>query len=252
MLAEVNRSRFDKALQQLFPVQRTIMEKSGGQRAPFDAGLRSRMSEMGNLTAVTSTIALLRSQVEKEQWLDAGTQALLLGLGLSRLWSEVPAYKKLDFAKEDLAAAPDHLKEMELRKLGFAACDAREFTIARDVASQLLQRSSAKDYRGMDPGHLRHVALTLRGLIELESGETAAAEKTLLESMTPRMESAMRTMGPNFRLAQALLNKGRQQPVDQFLALVAESIWRDSSRAADWRKEIAAGRPVSLGNAFAY
>jgi hypothetical protein len=246
MITEVNRGRFDKAMQQLFPVQAGIRAQTDGKPPQMDAGLMARAREMDNTGAVLSTLALVRSQITAKNYEEAALHSMLLGMGLSGLWNKVPAYKKLDYAKQDLEESPPHQRELELRKLGYAAVDANEWDLARKTATEIIRIADSKDYMGPDPGAAKHSALTLRGLAELATGDLVSAEKSLLASMKVQTESGMRIMGPNFRLARALLSKGRKQSVDQFLALVAESSWRDSSKAEQWRKDLAAGKEPEL------
>jgi hypothetical protein len=247
MLTELNRNRFDKALVNLFPIQSMLREKTGGKFPELDAGERSRMREMDNTSAVLSTIALLRSQVDSKNYETASVQAMLVGMGLSGLWMRVPPYQKLNFAKEDVEAAAPPLKDGELKKLGYAAIDASEWELAKKTAAELIASTDKKPYAGLDPGALRHSALTIRGLAELGQGNVVAAEKSLVESMRVRGEMMIRNSGPNFRLANDLLAKGRKQAVDQFLILVGESVWRDSAKAAEWRKDLAAGKEIDFG-----
>jgi hypothetical protein len=247
MLSELNRNRFDKALVNLFPIQSMLREKTGGKFPELDAGERSRMREMDDAGAVLSTIALLRSQVESKNYEPASVQAMLVGMGLSGLWMRVPAYKKLNFAKEDLEAAPPPLRDAELKKVGYAAIDASEWELAKKTAADLIASTEKKSSSGLDLGALRHSALTIRGLAELGQGNLAAAEKSLVDSMKVKGEMMLRNSGPNFRLAEELLAKGRKQAVDQFLVLVGESVWRDSAKAAEWRKDLAAGKEVDFG-----
>jgi hypothetical protein len=246
MLFEINRTRYDKALTQLFPVQRVILENLSGQRPKFDPSLQSRMNQMADTTAVLSTIALLRSQLDAKQFEEAQSHAMLVGMGLSGLWSKVPPYQRLNFAKQDVEEAAPHQKTLELRKLGYAAVDASEWDTAKKTAAELIAITSRKDFVGPDPGTLKHSALTIRGLAELGLSDVASAEKTLLESMKVQGESVMRLTGPSFRLANELLAKGRRRVVDQFLVLVSESVWRDSSKADEWRKELAADKMPDL------
>jgi len=224
-----------------------LREKTGGKFPELDAGERSRMREMDNTSAVLSTIALLRSQVESKNYEPASVQAMLVGMGLSGLWMRVPAYQKLNFAKEDLAADDPPLRDGALKKLGYAAIDASEWELAKKTAAELLASTEKKPYIGLDPGALRHSALTIRGLAELGQGSLVVAEKTLVDSMKVRGEIMIRNNGPNFRLAKDLLAKGRKQAVDQFLVLVGESVWRDSAKAAEWRKDLAAGKEIDFG-----
>lgn len=246
MLFEINRTRYDKALTQLFPLQSAIRENLDGKPMKFDPSLRSRMSQMADTTAVLSTIALLQSQMAAKQYEDAQSHAMLIGMGLSGLWSKLPAYQRLNFAKQDLEEAPAHQKPLELRKLGYAAADAGEWDAAKKAAAELIAIVDKKDFMGPDPGTLKHSALTIRGLAELGLNDVSTAEKTLVESMKVRGESVMRMIGPSFRLANELLTKGRRTAVDQFLVLVGESVWRDSSKAEQWRKELAADKLPDL------
>jgi len=242
MLFEINRSRYDKALHQLFPLQAHIRSKLDNKPIKVDETVAAQMGQMRNTTAVLSTIALLRTQVESNQFEQAQVQAMLVGMGLSGLWAELPAYQRLNFAKEDLAQAISGTRPLELRKLAYAAVDAEDWQTARSASVELIALVESKDYKGGDPGTLKHSALTVRGLADLAKGDIAAAEKAIVDSMRVRTEELMRLSGPSFRLAIELLAKGRRTAVDQFLILVSESTWRDSSKAGEWRKELAAGK----------
>lgn len=230
MLIEVNHSRFDKALAQLFPVQSEIRLTLRNRFPTMDAGLRSRLLEMSNSNAVLSTIAVLRTQMAAKNYEDANAQAFLLGYGLSGLWAKVPPYRKFDYAKSDFKESPD---ANTLRMLGYAAIDAREWAAARKASSDLLAM----------PQPSRQSALTIRGLAELGQGNLLAAEKTLLESGKAPAGAA----GPNLRLVRALLDLKKQAIVDQFLAALEQSSWAQNSKATDWRKDLAAGRTPDFG-----
>ncbi len=230
MLVEVNRSRYDKALVQLFPVQNEIRNALNGKFPAMDTGLRDRIVEMANPSAVLSTIALLRTLINAKKYEDANAQAFLLGIGLSGLWTQLPAYRKFDFAKQDFAEAPN---ANTLRMLGYAAVDAREWEAARKAYTELLAT----------PKLAYQSALTIRGLVELGQGNLLAAEKTLIESAKFPIGAA----GPNLRLARALLDLDKRGVVDQFLAALEKSTWPQRSKAADWRKELAAGRRPDFG-----
>ncbi len=242
MIVEINRTRYDKALTQLFPIQRAIYAKREGKGPTIDSAARLRMQELTTTTAVISTVALLRNRMEAQDYEAAQLQAMLAGYGLSRLWSDVPAHRRLAFAQEDYDAAPPDRREFPLRTLGFAAVEAKDWALTHKVALQLLNMGRDKATRTLDPGALEQIALTLRGLAELGTADKLAAEKTLVESMKVRGEMIIRDSGPNFMLASALLDQGSRAAVDQFLELVEASVWRQASRAADWRKQLAAGQ----------
>ncbi len=246
-IEEINQGRFDRAAVKLSPVQSLIYQKNGGKFPTFDARMRSRMNEMGTTAAVLTTIALLKSQMEAKNFEEAGTQMTLVSMGLARLWSQVPANQKLNYAKQDIEGADVWMKEGLTRKLGYAAVDVGEWETAKKAATEMIVMSEQKDYRGSDPGMLKHSALTFRGLAEFGLSVMAAADKTLVVSMRVRGEMVMRSWGPSFRLAQLILKNGRKQAVDEFLVLVGESVWRESSKAADWRKELAAGKVPNFG-----
>lgn len=246
ILTEINRGRFDKALTQLFPVQSMIRENLNGKQPKMHAGLVARMMDVGRTSAVLSTIALVRSQVLSENFEEASVHAMLIGMGLSGLWTRVPAYQKLNFAKQDVEEAKGPMKDPELRKLGYAAAEASEWDTARKAAAELMGSTEKKDFMDLDPGTLRHSALAIRGLCELGQGDILAAEKTMIDSMKVRGENSMRMMGPSFRLANALLANGRKQSVSMFLQLVAESNWRDSGKAEQWEKDLAACKEPEL------
>ena len=246
-IEEINQGRFDRAAVKLSPVQSLIYQKNGGKFPTFDARMRSRMNEMGTTAAVLTTIALLKSQMEAKNFEEAEPQMRLVNAGLSRLWFQVPANQKLNYAKQDIEGANAWIKDGLVRKLGYAAVDVGEWETAKEAANEMIVMSEQKDYRGLDPGMLKHSALTIRGLVEFGLSDMAAADKTLVESMRVRGEMIMRSSGPSFRLAQLLLKNGRKQAVDEFLVLVGESVWRESSKVADWRKELAAGKVPNFG-----
>lgn len=230
MLIEVNQARFDKALAQLFPVQNEIRLNLKNRFPPMDAGLRSRLLEMSNSSAVLSTIAVLRTQMAAKNYEEANAQAFLLGYGLSGLWTKVPPFRKFEYAKADFNDSPD---ANTLRMLGYAAIDAREWAAARKACSDLLAMPQAS----------RQSALTIRGLAELGQGNLLAAEKTLIESgRAPTGKS-----GPNLRLVRALLDLKKNTIVDQFLTSLEQSTWAQNSKATDWRKDLAAGRTPDFG-----
>ncbi|WP_155121502.1 hypothetical protein [Bryobacter aggregatus] len=230
MITEVNRSRYDKAALQLFPIQTAIRLELNNRFPKLDAGLQSRIKEMASGTAILSTIALLQTQMATKNYEDANAQALLLGIGLSGLWADVPSYRKLVFAQQDYKESPD---VNTLRVLGYAAIDNQEWTLAQKVATDLLA----------NPLSSRQSALTIRGLAELGQGNIAAAEKTLIESS----KAPIGGNGPNLRLARALLDLDKLQTVDQFLAGIEQSTAPQSSKATDWRKDLAAGRRPDFG-----
>ena len=247
IVAEINQGRFDRARSQLSSVYMVIRQKTGGKSTPMDANTQSRMRETGTVATVLNAIALLKSQMDSKNYADASAQEVLVGYWLGRLWFQVPASQKLNYAKKDIEGAEPWMKEGLMQKLGYGAVDVREWATAKQAATEMIVMSEQKDYRGADPGALKHSALTIRGLAEFGLGDVATAEKTLVESMRVRGEMIMRGSGPSFTLAQLLLKNGRRQAVDEFLVLVGESVWRESSKAADWRKDLAAGKEPNFG-----
>ena len=247
IVTEINQGRFDKSALSLAPVENVLNQKNGGKFPPLDAEMQSRLREMGNTAAVLNAIVLLKSHLEAKTFADADVQLTLVRRGLGRLWFQVPANQKLNYAKQDVEGAEPWMKEGLVRKLGYAAVDMGEWETAKKAATEMIVMSEQKDYRGSDPGMLKHSALTIRGLVEFGLSDMAAADKTLVESMRVRGEMVMRSSGPSFRLAQLMLKNGRKQAVDEFLVLVGESVWRESSKAADWRKELAAGKVPNFG-----
>jgi hypothetical protein len=234
MVLEINRYRFDRALEELLPVQAHLREKSGGKLPDMDAGLVSRMREMGSPPAVLSAVALLRRHLEREEFAEAHFQAVLAGLGLSALWSEMPAFRRLDFLREDLRAAHGASALALRKKVGYVAVEAREWDLALQLAKDL-------------EAEAKHTSWTIRGLVALARGDEGAAERALLESMKGVTGLAMRDGGPNFLLASQLLQIGKKQVVGEFLKLVEGSVWRNSQRAAEWRTQLEAGQEVDFG-----
>jgi hypothetical protein len=234
MVQEINRYRFDRALEELLPVQGHLREKSGGKLPEMDAGLVSRMREMGSPPAVLSAVALLRRHVEREEYAEAHFQAILAGLGLSALWSEMPAFRRLDFLREDLRAAQGAAALALRKKVGYVAVEAREWDLALELA------------KGLE-AEAKHTSWTIRGLVALAGGDEGAAEKALLESMKGVTGLAMRDGGPNLLLANQMLQFGKKQVVGEFLKLVEASVWRNSQQAMEWRTQLEAGKEVDFG-----
>ncbi len=235
LLAELNRGRYDKALEELFPAQQLIREKAAGKTPKLDAGQIAQMREMRSPAAVTTMVALLRSQIEREDFESAMVSGMLAGLGLAGLWTEVPAYRKLDYARKDLEAAPAERRAFFERKVGFAAVAAGEFTQAAATAKQLIERAKSS--------YERHSALTLKGLTELGAGNLGGAESALLESMRVPGDLQLRDLGPDFRLAQALAEKGRTAVVGEFLNLAEKAVWKQASKVAGLRRQIEGNEP---------
>ncbi len=242
-IVEINSGRYDKALRQLLPVQVMIREKTAGKFPAMDLDIVNQMDTAG---AVLGKFALFQVQLQQEQYEEANATGMLIGLGLSRLWAKVPAYQKLDFAKQDLVVATPQLRDQGLKTVGYAAIDAGDWELASKTALELIASVDKKEQRGMPSGASRHSAITVQGLAQLGMNNIAGAEKSLIASMKVPGETALRNAGPNFRLAIELLAKGKIQVVDQFLVLVGSSVWRESSKAAEWRKDLAAGKEVLL------
>jgi hypothetical protein len=235
LLRELNRGRYDRALEELFPAQRLIRDKTAGKVAQLDAGQMAQMREMRNPAAITSTVALLRLQMEREDFESALVSAMMAGLGLAGLWTEVPAYRKLDYAREDLAEAPAGRRAFHERQMGFAAVEAKEYGLAAAMAKDLLAKA--------DSAYARHSALTLKGLAELGGGQVETAEAVLLDSLRGIGDLLLRDLGPDFRLARALVERGRTAAVGEFLKLAEKTVWKQAARAAALRRQIETGEP---------
>lgn len=242
-LIEINSGRYDKALRQLLPMQVMLREKTAGKFPAMDLDIVNQMETPG---AVLGKFALFQVQLQDEQFEEANATGMLVGLGLSRLWARTPAYQKLDFARQDLAAATPLSRDEGLKGVGYAAVDAGEWELARKTAMELLASSDKKELQKLPSGAIRHSALTIQGLAQLGMNDVSGAEKSLIASMKVRGETSMQNAGPNFRLAIELIDKGRIQAVDQFLVLVGNSVWRGASKAAEWRKDLAAGKEIAL------
>lgn len=246
MLTEVNRGRFDRALTNLFPVQGMLYQQLNGKYPKMDAGQQSRMGQMRDTTAVLSTIAILRANIESKKYEEAMVDAVLVGLGLTGLWMELPPYQKLNYAKQDLAEATPRERNPLLKRQGWAAYEAGEYALARETARELIQYSGRQDLPEAEAASLLHAGITIRGLAELGSGNVAAAEKSMIESMTAKGGGVARVASPNTILARLLLDQGRKASVDAYLKLLEESVSKDSSKAAEWRKALAEGKDVDL------
>ena len=150
-IEEINQGRFDRAAVKLSPVQSLIYQKNGGKFPTFDVRMQSRMQEMGTTAAVLTTIALLKSQMEAKNFEEAGTQMTLVSMGLARLWSQVPANQKLNYAKQEIEGADVWMKEGLTRKLGYAAVDVGEWETAKKADRKSTRLNSSHERRSRMP-----------------------------------------------------------------------------------------------------
>jgi len=86
--------------------------------------------------------------------------------------------------------------------------------------------------------------------ITLRTGDVDGAKQHLLAAGETPGSAALRSFGPNMRLAQELLEKGERQAVLDYFKLCG-SFWNRDKLAA-WSKEVEAGKMPDFGPNLVY
>jgi tetratricopeptide (TPR) repeat protein len=135
------------------------------------------------------------------------------------------------------------LRESVLSDVATVALEAGEMAKARSYAERLV----AEGGRDGDMVHHGHVVL---GRIALRAGDVDAAKQHLLAAGETPGSAALRSFGPNMRLARELLEKGERQAVLDYVKLCG-SFWNRDKLAA-WSKEVEAGKTPDFGPNLVY
>jgi len=125
-----------------------------------------------------------------------------------------------------------------------AALRARNFEKASIYAEQLL--ASATVGGGWNRGNAIYEGNSILGLAALQEGDQRAAVKRLRAAGRCGGSPQLNSFGPDFDLAQALLDLGEHEAVVAFLQ-DCQSFWeRDRGALGRWIEEIEAGRSPTL------
>lgn len=85
------------------------------------------------------------------------------------------------------------------------------------------------------------------GRLALLEGRAADAEKYLLRSAEHKGSPQLISFGPNMRLAQELLEKGRKEAVLKYFELCAKFWKMEKGRLKWWAEEVRAGKRPDFG-----
>ncbi len=90
------------------------------------------------------------------------------------------------------------------------------------------------------------------GRLALRAGRVEEAEKYLLESARHKGSPQLLSYGPNMRLAQELLEKGRKDAVLKYFELCGKFWSLDKGRLKWWAEEVRAGKSPDFGGNLDY
>jgi tetratricopeptide (TPR) repeat protein len=183
---------------------------------------------------------------------DAQTHAQSLDF---RLWpaSGSKAYETVNKNYETVMKELDALADGEPRMRALEAAakmsfSAGEYGKAKACAEELLALAP-KYPNGMDYGNAISVGNITLGRLALRDGDTKAAVDHLLAAVGTRGSPQLNSFGPDFILANELLEKGQKDAVLSYLKLCANFWKTDRGLLALWTKDIQEGKPeVILSN----
>lgn len=238
MVAQIGAGRFDKAGLALSRIQAAIRAET---EQKFSPTVFERARQIQDGVGLMSTLALLRSQYETKNWVAASESATMLGFGLASLWMKTDPNKRFEILAEDFNNTRDLQKDFTRSAILTTAVEAKRWDDAEVYAREVL-RAADKNEIVMDAGRYRHLAYTVAGLAAMAKGKQKEAAEALLASAKVQTEQILRTLGPNTRLAEALLAAGDKATVLAYLDLLGNWNWRDSGRLAEWKQQITAGK----------
>ena len=162
-------------------------------------------------------------------------------------------------ASENQGSGPGYEMLEGLLAKAKAAMAAGDSELAAKYASELLEKNT--DVSSWNYGNVVYEGNQILGLAALKKGDVAAAKKYLIAAGKTRGSPQLDSFGPEMTLAQALLEKGENECVLEFLDLVAK-FWatpkpgdgKDSvtlhrqhaEQIEAWKAEIRAGRRPNL------
>lgn len=132
-----------------------------------------------------------------------------------------------------------------LEDLATSAFQAGEMVSARSAAEELLK--IAPDYRkNWNYGNAIYTGNAVLGQVVLEEGDVEAACRYLLAAGDTPGSPQLNSFGPEFALAQALLDRGENETVLTFLEKISKFWGMDRGRLDAWKKAIQAGSKPKL------
>ena len=148
--------------------------------------------------------------------------------------------KNLSSAINVYEQLPDrHLKSKVVGVVAEIAFDAKEFSKASHYAEETLNLSDDLK-ENWNYGNNIHLAHTILGLVALASGDEETACLELIESAKTPGSPQLDSFGPDFSLANDLLERGHKEAVWRFLMEVRK-FWMEADLIDRWIDEINAG-----------
>jgi hypothetical protein len=150
------------------------------------------------------------------------------------------SWQELDVLRERQALATNEYQHSSLLvEQARAAYGARDPKSAGEFARQLLT------WAGQHPensGDAIHQANTILGLVAVDGGDLGSAAQFLIASGKMSGSPVLGSFGPSMRLAQALLQVGKPEPVLEYFRLCAAFWDMGKDRLDQWTKAVDAGR----------
>lgn len=129
------------------------------------------------------------------------------------------------------------------------AVDVNDDEAAKTYATQALELASKagdQTLRVADVPEVIHNANDVLGRVALHSGNVQQAKEYLLQAAATPCGGAMSKVGPQMRLAQALLDRGEREVVLQYLSQM-RTCWKSGRATLDqWIAAIRSGKPARL------
>jgi tetratricopeptide (TPR) repeat protein len=135
------------------------------------------------------------------------------------------AHRALLQFEKGAAKKSDRLKTLFKQELCWAAWKAQEFDVAEKYARIAIDAAqNTEEATATDIFFTGHSVL---GLVDLHRGDQRSAVEHLVASVRSGASGSLDSFGPNFELAQALLDKGETEGVLEFLGEVSKFWKRD-------------------------
>ncbi len=138
--------------------------------------------------------------------------------------------------------------------LAKAAYDAREFQVAKNYATELLNLAASSDVGDFfrNDGNAIHHGNLILGQVALQTGDLDQAKERLILNARIYGSPQLDSFGPNMSLAKELLERGEREVVLQFFMLCAKFWELGSDRLAEWIRQVRAGELPVFGANLRY
>lgn len=143
---------------------------------------------------------------------------------------------------EDLAAAHPAARTTALPSMAMLAAQAGEWQKARRYAQDALATPATV----IDSVHIANNVL---GLVALHDGDVTGAELYLRAAGSAKGDTSLKRWGPTLALAKALLDRGRNQAVLEYLQ-ACQSFVTDNPKLAVWIATLKGGGAPDLSHEY--